>query len=295
MADKLWLGNVGVAGDLGDNANWSPANVPIAGDNIFFENSAVDIAAGFATFAAVHLGEIHFRQSWTGVMDDDYMQAIADEVYIGQHLGGGTPAGSPRLLLDLQTTAGSTGPYVIVDNTSLNSTDANRQAVRLLIDDAEAVVQVRKGRVGIAVGDAAETSVLGELLVAYGADAQVALGEGVTIGGVVKDGGELKMGCGAANVYNRAGDLTIVGEGAISGVLEVTGGEVTPNASGTIARANCYGGITDWSKSPTPRTVTDLHIDPLGGPTVLFDPDVLTITNPIHWSRAARMSVMQPR
>lgn len=94
MATKYWLGGSGTAdeGKINVAANWSPAGVPGAGDDVIFDGrSAVNVAGDLATFASVDLGSLIARAAFTGNIgtyavgvshDPLIMQCSSGSVYI---------------------------------------------------------------------------------------------------------------------------------------------------------------------------------------------------------------------
>lgn len=66
MANKLWIGT---DGDLSANANYSPANLPVNGDNLFFRSpefggSIVPPTTNMTALAAVALNFVHVDKEW---------------------------------------------------------------------------------------------------------------------------------------------------------------------------------------------------------------------------------------
>ena len=85
MATKIWVGtDSGNEGDINTAANWSPSGVPVATDDVYFENSSQSVTDGLATWAAVALGtqaqadpESSRRYAACVVMDVDSGQVLA--------------------------------------------------------------------------------------------------------------------------------------------------------------------------------------------------------------------------
>jgi len=292
MATKEWLGDdAGHEGEVGWAANYEPAGVPTHGDDLWFRESSQDADEQLGALIGVHLRSIRIEQSYTGLIGtaEAYLETMADEVHIGRHDGPGSPAGSPRIKLDLFGGSGSlfsgsfgAKPKVYVYDTATNPQEANLPPVRLLVDDPDAELHVRKGRVGVAV-EPGEASVLGTLRMSWESsvegDAEVIVGEGVAgLALVDKQGGSLILRCGAVLVRNWAGELVTQGSGAIPS-LYAEGGKLWPESSGLITGLYAYGGNVDFTRSGIARNVTNLQVDPRNPGSIAYDPAVLTIAN----------------
>ena len=273
-ADKLWVGtDDGNEGDWSVAANWSPVNVPAAGDDVYLAYSSQDVTAGFDQ-SAVALTSLNIGQSYTGEVgdSDEYLQIGAAAVRIGYHDGPGSPSGSGRIKLDLGSTTAAT---VTVANTGA-SVDTDRPAVRLLAANAATTIEVRKGRLGLAY-EPNETSTISSITVSYitskTADADVYIGEGVTLTTLTAYGGDTVLGCDANTVNSYAGTLTTTGTGAII-TLTIEAATAYPGSAGTITTCNLNGGTADFTRSAA-RTVTTLNRR--GAGVLEYDPAVVTI------------------
>lgn len=281
MADRTWVGtDAGNEGDINIAANWNPAAVPGAGEDVYFEDSSQDVTAGLATLAAVVLDDVHFKKTYTGSINDGadgYLQFQCSNLDIGYHQGTGSPSGSGKLMID----AGATAATIIVHDTGTAS-DTGKSAVRLKCANAATTIAVKKGTVGIAT-ETGDTTTVGTINVNFvsnrQSDATVIIGSGVTLTTLNKYGSVAYLNCAATTVLNTAGDLTTDGTGAIGTVLNVYGGTVYSNSSGTVTLTNISGGTVDTTRSTVARTFTDIAIENNG--EFVRDPDVITITNPI--------------
>lgn len=84
----------------------------------------------------------------------------------------------------------------------------------------------------------------------------------------------------ADDIRNREGTLTVNGDGVTLGDVLCDGGEVILNNSGLTDKAQADGeGVIDFLQDNTARTVTDVGRS--GNGKVKYDPDILTITNAI--------------
>lgn len=276
MATCIWIGtNAGNEGDWATAANWSGAAVPVTGDNVYLEASSQSVTAGFAQ-SAVTLASLNIAQSFTGSIGDadDYLAISATLLNIGYNYGPGTPAGSPLIKLALGLNAST----VTIFNTGTSS-DSTKPPVRITATHASNVLEVRKGKVGVAI-ETGETSQFATITASYTTqkttDSDVYIGSGVTLATLDQRGGDVVMRCGATTVTVDAGTLTTEESGAIT-TLTVNGGTVTSNSSGTITTLAINGGTVDFTKNGTDRTVTNLKLNP--GGTLKHDPSDTTFTN----------------
>jgi len=276
MPERHWTG--ATDGDLGTATNYAEGYTPVDGDDVIFENNAVDVDAGLTDLMGVALGSLWIAKSFTGAFGTSTHYAVlgAHEVHIGHNFGGSSPAGSGRIKLHLEN-VGSAQTEVTIYDTPSSPTDANREPVQLLCDDPEAVINVRKGRVAIGP-DADDAPSLHELRVGFStnrsADAQVYVGPGVSLTNVKQWGGSLLLRCGAQEIIQREGTLTTEGIGAIASWL-VEAGLAIPNALGAISALDVFGGVADFLRSPEVRNVTNLRRRAAG--TVKWNSDVLQI------------------
>lgn len=269
MATKLYIGT---DGDLAANANWSPANTPINGDDVVFENGTDDLDTNLDQ-SAVTLDSLTIKQSWVGQFGTAtaYVQWGATEVFIGEKLGKASPNGSPRIKLDMGAVAGT----VTIYNTASTSTDPELLPVLLKMTEATIDVYVRSGDVGIAWGSALETSTLRAIHV-LGSQARVSIGNGVTLTELDLAAGRTDLLCAATTVTVKAGNLVTEQGGAIT-TMTVTGGNVVSNSIGTIGTLNAKGGVVDFLQSSEPRIVTTTDI--WRGADLRLDLSYLTLTN----------------
>ena len=280
MATKIWVGtDSGNEGDWSVAANWSPSGVPVSTDDVYLEDSSQSVTAGFAQ-GAVALNSLNIAGSYTGSVGDadDYLVIEATTVNIGYNYGIGTASQSGRIKLDLDSGTAST---VNVFNTKTTGTDTNLPPVRLKITNASAVINLMKGKIGIAM-ETGETSTIGTINVLYTSnvkgDVDCFIGDGVTLTTLNIDGGETSLRSAVTTINAAAGELTTYGSGAIT-TLNISGTDVVSNSSGTITTANITGGLLDLTKNPTARTITTLKLDAPG--VVHYDPTTITLTNDI--------------
>lgn len=283
MSQRTWTGATN--GDPNVATNWLEGYVPTTGDDLYFEDNAVDMDTNLEILSGTVFGALKIAQSYTGKignanLNGDYFKGAFTSVDIGYGYTSASPGGSQRVKVHLEDTGGAC--VVTVHNTAGSSADANQDPVRLKIDafaGADATVQVRKGRVTIADQEPGETSTIDELLISYvsnrSSDARVNVGEGTTVATVTKTGGKATIQCAVSTLLeNHYGDLAIEGAGAIA-TLRVEGGNVRSNTSGTITTLDANGGLTDLTQSAVARNVTTLNRR--GSGVVKYDPSVVTV------------------
>jgi len=277
---KIWVGtDTGNEGKFNTAANWLPAGVPVSTDHVHFINSTQD-CDGDLDQSALALGSLTIEQSYTGKIGTTsaYLQIGASVVKIPHHYGPGSPAGSGRIKLDLGSV---TAAAVTIEGTSSSPTETTKPPVRLLAANAGTTIEARKGKIGIAF-DTGETSTIDKCTVSYvshkNTDAEVIIGEGVTLTTFEQTGGDNVLQCAATTVDAEGGSLLTTGSGAIT-TLNAKGAKVTPNSTGTITTLDIDGGDVDFLKSAAARTVTNCTLDEPG--TLKYDPAVTTFTNKI--------------
>jgi len=284
MANKIWLGtDTGNEGDWSVAANFSPSGVPTSSDKVWLTNSTQSVTDGLDQ-SSVTLAEVHIDQSYTGSIgtQGSPLQIGADRADIGEHYGFGTPAGSQRINLDIVTPSGAGASTIVVHNTCTSSADSYLPPVRIKTANAGSTLQVLKGYVGLAVDSPTDTATIGTVTIDFvtnrSSDANVEIGEGVTMTTLSKNAGACTLRCAATTVTNRYGELTTTGSGAI-GTMNVDGGDVIPKSSGTITTLDADGGTVDFTRSQVARTVTNASRS--GGATIKYDQAVATFTNGI--------------
>ena len=289
MSVLTWLGtSSGDVGDYGVAANWSPAQVPVNGDDVIIANSSQDILSGFDQ-SLVILNSIVIDLSYTGKIGTssaDFLQVAAASAVIGQRRSStGTFAGSSRLNLDFGST---TACQITVNGTAANAIDTNRQPLRLRAVNASTDLHVFAGSMAIS-DDSSNSSTLGDIEVNAGS---VNVGASVTLTNLtVSDGivnidssiaGTATIKGGTLNSYDSTSASTIA-------TLTMTGGIVNHFATGTITTLNLNGGTVDLTKTQQSKTVTTLTAD--RGSTLITDSGTVTITNDIALASNTKQTI----
>jgi hypothetical protein len=289
--------------DWSTATNWSGLAVPVSTDDVIIKDNSVNICWGFAQ-SAVTLTSLRIEKTYTGKLGlnrivfaqssdastttstaateyrSTYLNIKATTVKIGEHFGAGSPAGSGRIMLDLDSTAST----VDVLGTAQASSETGRPAVRLKANSASTLVFVRSapGGVGIAVDTPGETSTVGTVSVSDPSTASVVhVGLGTTITTFTQIGGSnvLQAAATVTTCTVSGGELTTEGTHATT-TVNLHGGSLTSNSTGTITTFNLNGGTADFQESNRARTVTTMNLNSTAGKggTLKADGSVLTIT-----------------
>ncbi len=281
MATELiWTG--AASGDPAVAGNWNPAQVPITGDTVRWEDNTVDVDTNLDQ-SAVLPAAIYVSQSYTGKLgtaDAPLQYGQCAIVDIGDYNGPASPNGSGRIFLELVSATGGSTPVVTVHNSSSSSAEVNLAPIRLLIGDinATATLRVIKGKVALAAaaGEISEVKTIDVDWVAQrNSDAELEIGDSVTgLTDLVKNGGKVTLRSACTNVTNRSGEFFSTGAGAITTYLN-EGGTGQLDSTGTVTTVDANGGTVEGSKTSAPRTWTT--VNRRGKAQVRYDPAVVTI------------------
>lgn len=251
-------------------ANWSGGAVPVNGDDVVFENSAVSVKYGLDQ-SSVTLDSLTVRQSYTGQIglprtnsdagtSSTYIEYRETYLAVGAtsvSIGSGDGSGSGRIKLD----TGSVQTAIVVYGTG-NQAEVGLEALLWKGTHASNTLDVLKGTVGAAVL-AGETATLATLRVGYQSnqlgDATVRCGSGVTLTTIDKSGGTLVIESNVTTLTQTAGDLYVRGSAAVT-TLNADGGKVFDESTGTMTTANVAAGVTlDFSRQTQSKTVTNCN------------------------------------
>ena len=270
-------------GDLIDN--YDLVRLPADNDDLALENTAYSWLYGL-DHSAIDLKSLAIKQSFTGLFgqaDSPVKFRAGARVEIGEHYGPDAPAGSARINLELvATSAQGQATQVIVHNTATSAQESGLMPCRLIVDDADAVIEVRKGRVGIAER-AGEATTLSRLRLSYvssrDSDAEVHVGAGAVINQIDQQGGTLKLEAGvagaSAKIEQAAGTL-IMDTDQSSADVYAAGGTAYLDRFGTITNLYLDGGDVDLTRTQQARTITNV-IRRVAGGSLKYDPGYVTI------------------
>jgi len=275
--------------DWSSTGNWSGGAVPggAASQDVYVEDATIHYGldqSGIAnTLASLNISQSQIGSNPAAGYGVTYLQIKATAVNLGAYYGPGMPSESAPINIDV----GSTESTIIVYNSGTNGT---MPAVRLKANNASTNVRALKGKVGIAY-EAGETATVGTITVSYvskpTSDADVYIGDGVTMTTLTQTGGDVVLQCAATTVTTEAGTLQTAGSGAI-GTLNAKGSTITANSTGTITTCTITGGTVDFSKSAASRTVTTLKLDE--GGKLKYDPSIVTLTNKVNSDNAVTLT-----
>jgi hypothetical protein len=285
--DASGAATLGVSNSVGNSgphdwstaANWSGGNVPANSDIVIIENSNVPVLWGLDQ-SSVTLTELRLGQSYTGRIGlpddafttdvdaidaskpeyrDAYLRIGATTVRIGEHHGPGNPAGASRIKLD----TGAAQTELNIANSAVNPADVNLEPICWIGSHASNVVNVTRGRVGIATNLPGETATVSELNIGQRGnvahDADVHVGDGAAITTIHQAGGELMLAADATTIAQSAGTIITIAGAAVT-TLDVAGNAYL-NSDGTITTLRVAGsGSADFSHDPRPRTVTNCQV-----------------------------------
>lgn len=277
--------------DWNTAANWSGAAVPVNDDDVYIENSTVDILYGMDQ-TAVTLDSLTIQQDYTGLLGtakNIYLQIQVtynddgEGVRIGQYYGSASPNGSQRINLNL----GATATEVFIYDSCSVSADANLPPIQLL-GTSITVLTVDGGIVGVAVGTPAEVSTVLGVCVSGG---QVQFGRGVTNGQWKVTGGTQIIRCAVTTIITLyGGTVTTTDVGAVATVTQYAGTFIG-NSKGTITQYNYRGGNVDFTQSVDDRAITDFDIYENAAGTIRFNRAFLTITNEVQTHGSTTMTL----
>lgn len=283
--------------------NWSGAAVPIATNDVIIADTSTNICWGLAQ-GTIALNSLTILKTYTGKIGLDYTKFAtsadgdttvstefeyreqhltieATTVDIGQHFGQGSPLGSGRINLDLDS---GTAATVTIHDTASNPSETGRGAVRLLSNNSSTNIFIRSAPGGVAIANElpGETSTVGKVSVNDATTgSRVVLGDGVTITTWAQRGGTNTIQAAATittvtvdgGVLNTEGDYTIT-------TMTVNGGTVNASHKKTsgvaITTLNLNTGTVETRGSGQARTYTTVNMK--AGGTLKANAADLTIT-----------------
>jgi len=272
-----------------DPGNWLPAGVPEDGDDVYFENNAVDVLYGLDQ-TAVQLAGLHLAASYAGNIGlpnfaagyyeyrDNYLSVGADVVEVG----AGEGPGSGRLKLN--TGAGRTAVNVFGTG---SQAEAGLEALLWLGNHPDNEMTICRGSVGLAV-EAGQTATLAVLRVGSGGsqpgEATVRGGAGLGLAVLHQSGGTVELNAGVETVSKSGGELLVSAGNATT--LTNDGGPVWYAGAGTLSTVHVGDQASlDFSRRLQARAVT--HCNLHAGGTIRDPHGTVSWTNGITLVRAA--------
>lgn len=255
--------------------NWSGNTIPVDGDPMVFDHGNIDclynIDQNAFTPASViitsgYTGNIGLNSVNTDNQSKTYNEyrprslklcASGDSLNTLVDIGQGEGAGSRRLNLDFNTGQVTGNIY-----RTGQPIDSATPPLQIQGSHASTVWQVLRGVVGFAFQQG-EACVIATLRMGFitnqASDANVRCGSGCTLAIIEKSGGILEVNSAiATSIKNTAGDTTINGTGAVTG-LSIYGGNVYYSTTGTLGGAPLVSGTgkLDFTRDMRTKTVTN--------------------------------------
>ncbi len=253
--------------DWSTAANWSTGTVPAGSDDVYIENSTVNIYFGLNQ-SSVTLNSLNIAASFTGSLGlpqynaNGYYEYRQDYLKIGIGTGGaqvgyGPGTGSGRIKIDANAILN------ITFNVYGTGSALDQGVPTLLIKNTgnNAVLDINAGSVGVC-NFAGDTGTIGTLRIGFisnvDGDATVRVGAGCTLGGVTKSGGALELWTGCTSLTQYGGTTDVMGSASVL-QLTLDGEIVHYRSSGTLGgNTTVAGGATlDFSKDLQARSVTN--------------------------------------
>lgn len=269
-----------------DANNWDGAAVPQTGDDVYIDDSDVDILYGLAQ-SAVTLSTLTIGSTFTGDIGlpktnaNGYPEYRADYLAISAttvSIGRGNGQGSGRLKIDYGSVANTTEIMA-----TGSPAETGLEAI-LLKGTSITSLEVHTGSVGVAP-HGADTATITTLRNAAGA---VQCYTAATITTVNNSGGSLVLHKSPTTLNQNGGVVTILGSAAVT-TANVRQGTLYYNSSGTIATINIaeLGAATvDCSGDISPRTFTTTNL--YAGGRIVDPQQTITYTNGVARGSTAR-------
>ena len=257
--------------DMNNADNWSGDTLPVDGDTVIFDSGDVD---ALWNLQALAIQPVAFTRtaSYTGKiglseMNTDNSGQAYDE-YRTTYWTWANDGGTSATTVTLEGGGGRTKiDFADAGNITVNGTGKGTRnefdvpEILLKGTDSDTIINVQRGDVGAAFY-AGEAFTLASLKMGWissrALDAQVFLGTGCTTSSmaVTKAGGELEINTAFASITQTAGETTVNGTGAISGVQKIYGGVYRINTTGTVSGVITAGGSGEVTFDGDPRTKT---------------------------------------
>lgn len=280
MPDSEWIGGAsGATQDPNTAGNWNPSGVPGSGVDLHFTPRATMYPVDGHDFSAVSggFGKVRVYKGFSKAMGS---QGTAFKFACSAF----EFEGEGESHIDLHNSAIDA---IIANTTSAPAT--GRYAFNLRGATALARLIARKGSIGIAPtpGDSVTvTDIQTTYEGAKDSDVAMKIALGTALTNLIQDGGKVDLWVAATLVEVYNGTFWSLGNATKLTTLKNKGGICYPNNTnpgGDVAIGTLVtnAGITDFTKSSEARTCTSWDKNVLGNAEaqMIYDPDVLTITN----------------
>jgi hypothetical protein len=300
-------------------ANYSGGALPSASDLLIIADTDASLLWDLDALTN-QLANVDIRKTFTGRIGLDYMVfhtaddglstdpakpeyrptaldldlAAGSYVYIGRHDGPGTPPGSGRIIIDMQTSG-----HVEVHSTASSPADASREAVQLKGTIGTLFARSATGGIGLATDKPGSTITATQIYVLDTTSAtRVVTQTGASISGWTQFGGNnvIDTTNNIAGVINEGGTLRTEGDFAITSFAngsELSSGGTSylnhvVSSGAEVTTLTINGGLVDTTQTFAQRTFTT--VNPNGG-VLKGDVNSLTITTLNKPEKAFTMTV----
>lgn len=250
-----------------DNAaNWDTGAIPIDADNVYIENSDIDILYGLSQ-GSIELTSLNIAASYTGKIglprqnEDGYAEYRTRYLTIDAttiNIGYGVGAGSSRINISVPDLVATVNVYG-------TGTPEEDGVPALLINAAHAdnALTITQGSFGSAIF-ATETSVWKTIKIGHEesveTDVSAWFGSGCTLGGAgstfVQNGGAVRSDASLLTVTRDGGSMVLTGAATIT-TLHNRGGQFIDESTGTFTTMNLIGPASYDRRSLKAKTITD--------------------------------------
>jgi len=274
MAIKTWTGNDSASPtSFVEPDNWSDGVAPTTGDTLVFSATYNANCTTFLDAGTTAFSKIIVEEGFSANIGTSSADLISDVGLIEYH-GKGIA----------YFKVGSGGINTIITNSGGDS--SGNYGVH--IDGTISTLTVSGGNVAVC-NESADSGAVTNVRVSGG---YVCLGAQLTsVSNVNITGGKVLTRKSAATVKIYGGNFETAEDAAISTKLTSYGGTCTMNGTGTVAEIEANGDastVIDFTKQGVARTVTTLKQN---GGTIIYDPDVITITTDSDPDKAIQRSV----
>lgn len=277
--------------DVSCTANWSLGALPVATNDVVFENSSNNILWNLDALAAIALNSVRWESTFTGTCGlpefaaggyaeyrAKYFQTRSTTTTVGTP-GTATNGGSSRIYWDNQTFQTT----IVVYATGQGNESPGLEAFLFKGTHASNTLECLGGQTGVAVL-AGEVATIATLRV--GGTAAVRCGPVVTLTTVTQSTGSTLVTDSAITTVNHDDGVHLIRSGAIT-TLTIDAGTVIDTGTGTITTVNLSGTL-DLSQDLRALTITTLNLFKPG--FTFKDPWArATITNPVTTPKGVRL------
>jgi hypothetical protein len=287
--------------------NWSGATVPVSGDKLVFQQNEIDCLYGLSQAATTNV-TLQSDASYTGKIGLPAYNGNGYDEYRNRHLtlnfsnaersiviGEGPGSGSNRINLNFD----SSDPKMVIALTNTAESGA-KAAIDVIGGNTATDISIRRGSLSIGA-DSSNTATIRELEISYfnqrATDAEVTIGDNVTISEITKDGGSLTLintptGLTVSTVTNRAGLVTFNGQAQVTNMF-IEGGEMRWHSTGTCATLTLSGSaIFDVSRDLRPKIIVN-PIERHSDNSRIIDPNKSISSLVIDNNRVSNLSNLQ--